>query len=348
MRRHIKNIFTKLFVLRMKLLVFLVFVALNSFSQKNVKEFYDSNWQSVDSSNATYYRLVSYDKNKKSIGKTRDYYLSGQLQFKGKIISFESEIKTGKCIWYYENGKKNSFVHYNKEGELDGKVKCFYQTGKKQSVGRFVKSNSEKQGLWKNYHENGKLEHKGHYKKGKRKGVHKYWYSNGKIRAINYSSLESSIIYWTEKGEKKILILDYEAITSYWNNANQLMNISRNATLIKETYTIVHNDPFVTSSFETKTYVDYGLTEGENKIFDIEGRLKFHFFLKDDLMEGVFLSYYGNGNVAIEVKFHKNIYEGEAIIYDEDGQIYRINNYHKGQLDDNSKICPDKPYEEQH
>lgn len=318
-------------LLHMKIFVFLFLVSLNSFSQKNVKEFYDADWILEDSANAKYYRIISYDKNKKPIGKIRDYYMSGKLQFKGEITSIDPEIMKGKCTWYYENGKKMYYVNYNNEGVQEGKMKYYYENGKKWSVGNWFPY-SGKQDRWKFYYNNGMLEHTGCYEKNHRKGVHKHWYSNGAIKSISYDSPYSSTIYWTEKGEKKILLQDDGGLLSLLDSVDQLMDISKHTTILKETITIIDNDPSSPNFFDTHTYADYGLKEGENKIYDGIGNLKYKFNLKEGLMEGTFIKYYTNGIIELELAFHKNICEGKLIYYLENGKPYRMENYHNGEL----------------
>ena len=55
-----------------------------AFAQKQEKVFYDKNWKVCSESKAEYYRLMTLDENRKSIGKVKDYYLNGQLQYEGE------------------------------------------------------------------------------------------------------------------------------------------------------------------------------------------------------------------------------------------------------------------------
>ena len=64
-------------------LLFIFFIQIY-FSQVD-KIYYDSDWKVSNQSDAEYYRLVSLDKNGKPIGKVKDYYLSGVLQWEGQL-----------------------------------------------------------------------------------------------------------------------------------------------------------------------------------------------------------------------------------------------------------------------
>jgi hypothetical protein len=60
-----------------------LFISVLSFGQAEEKIFYDSEWKVCNESIADYYRIITFDENGKPIGKVKDYYISGELQWEG-------------------------------------------------------------------------------------------------------------------------------------------------------------------------------------------------------------------------------------------------------------------------
>ena len=94
-------------------------------------------------------RLVIYKK----------YYPNKQLM---ECREFRNEMKNGKQIAYWDNGKKRF---------------------------EFDAINDAYEGELKEWDYNGSLFHLAHYNNGQEEGVQKLWYGNGKIRA-NYITLK--------------------------------------------------------------------------------------------------------------------------------------------------------------
>ena len=88
----------------------------------------------------------------------KKYYPDKQLM---EYREFRDDIKNGKQIAYWDNGKKR-FEYTAKNDAYEGELM--------------------------EWDYNGKLFHWGHYKNGQEEGVQKLWYENGKIRA-NYVTL---------------------------------------------------------------------------------------------------------------------------------------------------------------
>lgn len=75
-------------------------------------EYFDTNWQLTSKENAAFYRVITYDKKGKPIGKVKDYYINGILYFEGKMLSTNPNSFDGVCIWYYPAGQKMEERHY--------------------------------------------------------------------------------------------------------------------------------------------------------------------------------------------------------------------------------------------
>ena len=82
--------------------------------------------------------------------------------YKGFSIS-DGKLFSGACVDYYENGQKESEVHY-KDGKGDGLCENWYEDGQKESEGHF--KDGKPDGSWTYWHENGKRSEM-HFKDGK-------------------------------------------------------------------------------------------------------------------------------------------------------------------------------------
>lgn len=111
-----------------------------------------------------YKRIIEFDKNRK-IFHVKDYFENGQIQMDAFYSSFDKNIKEGS--------------------------QCNY-------------SSNTKEGLFKNWYENGQLEYSATYKNGLINGLSNFWYKNGiKESEENWlqGQLNGIIKYWTEQGE---------------------------------------------------------------------------------------------------------------------------------------------------
>ncbi|HAS41359.1 MAG TPA: hypothetical protein DCS93_12815, partial [Microscillaceae bacterium] len=96
---------------------------------------YDKDWKiAKDTSQAQFYRVISY-KDDLPVGKVRDYYLSGKIQWEGRLLKDRpKEIKEGQCTWYYESTKIKEIGWFDNEGELI-KWKSFDEQGSVKDQG---------------------------------------------------------------------------------------------------------------------------------------------------------------------------------------------------------------------
>lgn len=151
------------------ILLFLVTYGLTVLGQTQEKIYYDENWKVTNKSNADYYRLITFDENGKPLGKVKDYYITGELQWEGYfsyVDKYDSskDINEGHSIWYYKNGKKS------RESEMvnnleNGRTTYWYENGNKAREVDFKMGVPN--GIWIDYYENGKLFRKFNFSDGK-------------------------------------------------------------------------------------------------------------------------------------------------------------------------------------
>lgn len=168
-------------------LLFLFFIQIY-FSQVK-KIYYDSDWKVSNLSEAEYYRLVSFDKNGKPIGKVKDYYMSGVLQWEGQLSYMDKfdnskDVIDGKCIFYTRQGKKER-IDYYKNGEIIKPSIYFYYypSGKLKSKISVKYGKKEGESIW--YYENGEIRSRGFYNENKANGLYTWFEENGEINTIN-------------------------------------------------------------------------------------------------------------------------------------------------------------------
>lgn len=154
---------------RLILLVISFFISITLFGQTQEKIYYDENWKVCNKSDADYYRLITFDGNGKPLGKVKDYYITGELQWEGYFSYVDKndnskDINEGHCIWYHKNGKKS------RESEMvnnleNGRTTYWHENGNKAREVEFKMGIPN--GIWIDYYENGKLFRKFNFSDGK-------------------------------------------------------------------------------------------------------------------------------------------------------------------------------------
>ena len=91
-------------------------------------EFFDKDWNQTTKEHAEYYREITYDEIGKPDGKVCDYYISGEKQFEGYLLSANPDTLTGLCRWYYKNGEISQEGNFS-EGELIGTLRSWDNSG---------------------------------------------------------------------------------------------------------------------------------------------------------------------------------------------------------------------------
>jgi S1-C subfamily serine protease len=140
-----------------------------AYGQREEKIFYDDTWKGTTEAKASYYRVLSYDKNGNPIGKVKDYYITGELQgdIDGAIyIDKKDDSKskfTGKSVSYYRSGKKSFESIWDIHGNIVSETH-WWENGNKKSQASY--KNRLNDGEYSAYYENGKLRYKALYQSG--------------------------------------------------------------------------------------------------------------------------------------------------------------------------------------
>lgn len=160
-------------------------------SLQPAKVFYDDQWNEIDDSSlAHYYRIGTKDSIGRWQGFVRDYFISGNVQMKGKYLD---GLKDGVFLYYSDRKTYESAGRYEKERSV-GKWERFHWNGVLQSEvyynnGVFVRnvwdSLSQQQvkngeGKVTEWYANGNVKEEGRVKRGKRQDFWHGYYPDGK------------------------------------------------------------------------------------------------------------------------------------------------------------------------
>lgn len=133
------------------------------FSEAQVTDTFFLHYAASKNDTLIYKRIIQFDPHKK-LYHVRDYYPGGRIQMEADYSSFDRNVKEG---W-----------------------QCNYLT-------------NTKQGTYKEWYEDGRIEFAGRFKNGRASGRCRTWYKNGRIEAdegwLN-GQLHGRVKYWTEEG----------------------------------------------------------------------------------------------------------------------------------------------------
>ena len=98
------------------------------------------------------------------------------------VEGYRNGLLNGICKKYYYSGQLMEWRQYT-NGAKNGQQISYWENGHKRF--EFIAVMDAYEGELKEWSEDGRLFHLGHFKNGHEEGVQKLWYDNGKIRA-NY------------------------------------------------------------------------------------------------------------------------------------------------------------------
>lgn len=206
------------------------------------KEYFSSNFSKrlKTKRNAKYYRVISYDANTGNpIGITKDYYITGELQWEGKFVKIDKEddsknIMDGTARFYHKNGQLLKELYYNYGKLKDGVYKSFHDNGKIKS--EYTSKNNKKEGIYKSWHDNGKKEYVSNYKDGKREGNLKRYDRYGNLEwDLNFKNDKEHGRWRTYKDGELVLDTEFndgEQITQNNSSNYRSTNYSNSTTTI--------------------------------------------------------------------------------------------------------------------
>lgn len=162
------------------ILLFIVFICVNAYSQKDsIVNYLDVKGNVIkDKTEAKSFEILT--KKDDSLWLVRSYRRNGKISNYTHYLTKEKKVKIGESISYNKHGKISALLYYNEKGEKHGKSQVWFDNGNLNMQGVYLKGKRE--GVWKIYHYNGKLAGRGI---AKNDSIIKTTYYNDKGEKIN-------------------------------------------------------------------------------------------------------------------------------------------------------------------
>ncbi|MEN8929003.1 MAG: toxin-antitoxin system YwqK family antitoxin [Flavobacteriales bacterium] len=126
-------------------------------------------------------------KNDEKDGLCKIWFINGQLKVES-LYKNGQEIKKGKYLEYYKNGQTKYEYNYNENSEFDGLYMSYEENGRIRQKGTMIEG--EKDGFWIDYEMRSHLE--GTYVKGRKEGLWKNYYLPDYAFKHSFLSMEES------------------------------------------------------------------------------------------------------------------------------------------------------------
>jgi antitoxin component YwqK of YwqJK toxin-antitoxin module len=198
---------------------------------------------------------------------------------------------------YNDNGLLLSEGIVDEAGNMNGKWKDLYPSGKVQAEGQYT--DNRRSGMWKFYNDSSKVEQTGSYNNGRPDGLWKWYYENGSIlREEDYFQglRDGSYKEYSKNGA----ILTQGQYSDGEKNGDWKYNSGNN--------------------IEEGKYI-IGLRDGSWKSYYADGRLKFKGNFVQGNAEGTHIYYYEDGKIKEERYYTTGLRDKTWKKYDENGAL---------------------------
>jgi antitoxin component YwqK of YwqJK toxin-antitoxin module len=173
-------------------------------------------------------------------------------------------------------------------------------------------SEGKKQGVWKKYHENGRLRYTGKFVNNLEVDTFSFYDNKGRII--------SKRIYETPGGEAKVLLYNFKEQLRAVGTMNGRKKIGKWVFF----QTNVARDTLKIENYSDDKLEGFQFTYFKNK--QLASKIKY----KNGFKEGHFIEYYNNGQIQIEGVFIKDEYDGKLVRFHKSGKQKAIEYYLKG------------------
>jgi antitoxin component YwqK of YwqJK toxin-antitoxin module len=264
-------------------------------------------------------KYVNGEKEKKSeelstLDIKTDYWPNGKPKI---VATYKDGVPEGIRREYDKNGKvEKSYIFKNGKviaegiftdaGKREGLWKEYYDDGSLKSEGNY--KNNNKTGKWKYYYPNGQLQETGEYVNGKPEGKWLWYYPSGKLlREMNYyeGKPDGEIIEYDENGN---IVLKGEYIEGK-----------------KEGKWI-----YIVGDARQETSYNEDMKNGWERIYSENGNLLFEGKFIDDNPNGEHKWFWPNGKIKKIGKYVMGIKTGDWKTYNENGELFLVITYKNG------------------
>lgn len=233
----------------------------NYYEDKRVgfwKIYYNKDFnETYDLDSAEFYREITFNENGKPEWKVVDYYISGEKQWEGTLLSINPDVFDGESFYYYPNGQLQSHQFYTNKLK-SGTWKSYYQNGQLTEQVIFVQDKPD--GDYQQFWENGKLKQEGIYKLGKLVGEWKDYNENGSLLGITYYNnlgieIDSKAAWQLNEESEDKMRSEIETQRTQLRQRFVLNSPSAQEKLIGDSYEIVFNS-IISKVNNTESYDD--------------------------------------------------------------------------------------------
>ncbi|MCW3072473.1 MAG: tetratricopeptide repeat protein [Bacteroidetes bacterium] len=292
----------------------------------------------------------------KQEGKESSYYKDGKLKYEINMVNQKYE---GPFIQYYNNGhimEKSTFKENNRSGKYEsyynypektlkseatyekgiavGEFKSYYRNGKQDEIGSY-KKNGNKDGLWKEFYDNGSLRSEENFSDGKWDGSSKYYddagrmieeyiYKNDILQEYKAYDPTGKVVYQNKKDGKN----NYDA-QLYYSNANKKREGRVQGGKLTGVWKDYNMNGFITSEDNYAA----GKKDGKSVTYHENGKVKAETDYSEGETNGYYREYFKNGKMRMEGAY---IMDKEIDVwktYYINGQVEAVNFYIDGKQD---------------
>lgn len=264
------------------------------------------------------------------------YYLNGVKY--ADIRLNDNGNKEGLITDYYNTGAKNSEAYY-KDGIAEGMSTYWYYDGKKMSEVNYT--NGEADGYYTSWHANGNLQREGWYKNDKRQGLWKYYHLNGKLRMEMYFLNDKYDGWYKEYNingdlENKYLFDNNVPIGHVCYDTAGRLTDSVYFTSNNMQISVSHWAPAVGLK-DLEYYIKNSNSEGKSTRKFITGKIKEENNFAGGNKTGMCTEYYPNGNITCKGLYKDHNRNGVWAFYDWMGNLEHEGEYKDGNSDGKHK-----------
>ena len=261
--------------------------------------------------NGFYYRYITAEEKnstRKNVLVSKELYVNDNKEGIGSYYYFNGSLE--RTVSFLKNKKHGTSKEYDKYGMLITVLEYFNDyLIDKQNINRTV--DGKKEGIWRSYYDNGKIQSEMHYLGDQLDGYQKDYNSKGNL-------------------VKKLLF-----------NQGKMVNLAKGDTLNIEEKIVFDENKFIIKRGYYRENVPLGIhreynTDGSVKnslVYDEEGHIISQGIIKDDgSREGKWNYYYDNGELKSEGNYENNRQVGEWKYFFKGGNPEQIGNFNKGVL----------------
>ena len=238
---------------------------------------------------------------------------------------------------YYENGSIKKTGTYL-EGIAEGTHKEYSPEGTITSAKLFHEGNlmgeglmdeaGGQQGMWTEYHPNGKIKGKGNYENGIKTGEWIFYHPNGKVEQkgkYDKKGRPQDLWQWFYESGKLLREENYlngkrEGFLTEWNDSGKIITKGEYIEGMKEGKWF----------FEILDYREEGMYKGDQKdgpwesYYTDNGQVRFAGKFIEGIPDGKHTYYYHDGGIKEEGKYVTGVKDGDWNFYDPEGSILTI------------------------